>query len=867
MIKRYKENQAKQINQTLDPYLHLLPIVADSSEIASELVRGRSQLLKDDLPDLSPTLGSVAQTIWHLINSHNVKPEEIAIVTSSSDYKKRISEELSKYAGTAGVKLLDVYGLERAVSESTQQSKQIVPQWLPAFIAMADLPLIEDSEKVKTALDFSEILNLLINKGVDLKEKELDAVEISKAIKERLKNEGDKSAYLFGYERQTTLNEKDIDQLVNIFQKFIRDYYTLKSQLGYVDIQDLVHSEQGKSAFDGKRFVFVLNVSDMTTMQQELIRVQAEKAGVKAYFLLASEASLYYFKGADTTLKAFKGNINTLDFYLHFDETKIKHDAPPNEPKIKTEEVNRNQLYSAPVYFAQQEIGKKVAIVTENNNQVEEIGRILESQGHEYNIYITLKPNKEALKKIAQKFEEKFKSKDPKPEDVKSLFNDLLESNDGIAMTDGIAIKTLNAAERNVNQFWELYEKEPFQRFLADKKVDLKQALIYTILTSNFYKPFIKLGNNKNIVATVYQLPAEKFDIIYVSSGAKGKGQQLSATSLLGEAIEKICQIQEDEERKRQEATLKVLKNRAREEVIIITGTSEAIRPEIPRSKDLIKGEKFEIINTSDFVFNYFNNLRTVSFSMLKDIKNPAEFLIREILGYKEYSEPAEIGSEMHEIFMRSNENKLSKEEREALKGNGNIVFLSNKEKIDSIIGAEYKYVPGSAEQGIEIEFDELTKVLDPDKKVLDLDKIPKERPKIKVKGVPDAIFEKQEGGRTKYLIIDYKTGASKDYEEEYAAQLLFYKLLFSLKNSIPIENIKTAVAYVGLRGKLDDKSAATYELHWITQKEEDDAKDFLIDRVNDLIKYVSDPKAFTNELPIESVRDRLDSLKGLLRP
>jgi len=69
---------------------------------------------------------------------------------------------------------------------------------------------------------------------------------------------------------------------------------------------------------------------------------------------------------------------------------------------------------------------------------------------------------------------------------------------------------------------------------------------------------------------------------------------------------------------------------------------------------------------------------------MLKDIKKPVEFLSREILGYKEYSEPAEIGSKMHEIFMRSNENKLSKEEREAL-GNDKI-FLSNKEKIDSII-------------------------------------------------------------------------------------------------------------------------------------------------------------------------------------
>ena len=832
MVNRYKENQAKQINQTLDQYLHLLPI-ADSSEIASELVRGRSQLLKDDLPDLSPTLGSVARTIWSLINSHNVKPEEIAIVTSSSKYKEKISEELSEYAGTAGVKLLDVYGLERAVSESAPQSK-IVPRWLPAFIAMTNLPLIEESEKVKTALDFSEILSLLLNKGVDLK-KGFDAVEISKAIKEQLKKEGDKSAYLFGHEHQTTLNKKDIDSLVNIFQEFIRDYYTLKSQLGYVDIQDLVDSKQGKSVFDGKRFVFVLNASDMTTMQQELIRVQVEKAGVEAYFLLASEASLYDFKGADSDLKAFKGN--NLDFYLNVEETKIKHYVPPNEPKMKKEDVNQNQLYSAAVYFAEQKKGKKVAIVPENNYQIEEIGRILTSQGLEYTISTTLKPNKETLNIIAQEFEEKFENKVPKPEDTELLFKLLFR----LFSNDGIAIKTLNITEQNVNQFWELYEKEPFQRFLTDKKVDLKQAIIYAILTSNFYEPFIKPGNNKNTVATVYQLPMEKFDkIFYVSSDAKG--QLRSATSLLKEEIGKLYHIQQRSEEQKRQDTLKVLENIAGE-VIIINGTSKAkSRPEIPRSKDLIQGEGFEIINTYDFVFNYFKNLRVVSFSMLKDIKKPAEFLIREILGYKEYSEPAEIGSKMHKIFMLSNENKLSKKERKALKRNGNVVFLSNKEEIDSIIKrAGYKYVPGSAEQNIEIGFDELTKVFD---------KIPKAIPKtLKGKGVPDAIFEKQEGDRTRYLIIDYKTGASKDKEEEYAAQLLFYKLLFSLKNNIPIENIETAVAYVGLRGTLDYKSAAKYELHWITPEEEDNAKDFLGKRVSELIAYVSNPQAFTTKL------------------
>jgi len=845
MVNKYKKNQAKQINQTLDPYLYLSPIV-DPRKTALELAGCRSQLLTDNLLDLS--LDSVAQTIWHLINSHKVKPEEIAIVTSSSKYKEEISEELSKYAGTAGVKPLDVYELEKSVSESTLQSK-IVPQWLPAFIAMADLPLIEESVKVKTALDFSEILNLLLNKGLDLKEKGFDAVEISKAIKERLKKEGDKSAYLFGYERQTTLNEKDIDSLVNIFQKFIRDYYTLKSQLGYVDIQDLAHNKQGKSVFDGKRFVFVLNVSDMTAMQQELIRAQAEKAGVKAYFLLASEASLYDFKGADPDLKAFKGN--NLDFYLNFKETKIKHYVPPNEQsKMKNEEVNWNQLYSAPLYFAQQEKGKKVAIVTETNYQVEEIGRILTSQELEYNIHITLKSNKEALNIIAQAFEKVFESKVPKPEDTELLFK-LLSLR--FPKNEGIAIKTLDAAKRNVNRFWELYEKEPFQRFLGDKKVDLKQALIYTILTSNFYKPFIKLGNNENTVATVYRLPMEKFDtVVYVSSGAKG---QLSATSLLGEEIRKLYHIQQRNEEQKRQDTLKVLGNIAGE-VIKITGTSKASRPEIPRSKDLTKGEKSEIINTYDFVFNYFNNLEVVSFSMLKDIKKPGEFLIREILGYEGHSEPAEIGTKIHEIFMHSNENKLSKEEREALERNGNIVFLSNKEEIDSIIKrAGYRYVPGSAEQNIEIKFNELAKVLG-------LDKIPKT---LKGKGVPDAIFEKQERDRTKYLIIDYKTGASKDYEKEYAAQLLFYKLLFSLKNNIPIENIETAVAYVGLRSTLDDKSAATYELYRITQKEEDDAKDFLRECISDLRVYVSDPQAFITELPIESLRDRLDSLKAFL--
>ena len=75
MVNKYKEKQAKQVkdNQTLDPYLYLSPIV-DPRKMALELAWYRSQLLKDNLLDLSPTLDSVAQTIWHLINQHNVKP-------------------------------------------------------------------------------------------------------------------------------------------------------------------------------------------------------------------------------------------------------------------------------------------------------------------------------------------------------------------------------------------------------------------------------------------------------------------------------------------------------------------------------------------------------------------------------------------------------------------------------------------------------------------------------------------------------------------------------------------------------------------------------------------------------------------------
>ena len=67
--------------------------------------------------------------------------------------------------------------------------------------------------------------------------------------------------------------------------------------------------------------------------------------------------------------------------------------------------------------------------------------------------------------------------------------------------------------------------------------------------------------------------------------------------------------------------------------------------------------------------------------------------------------------------------------------------------------------------------------------------------------GKIDAIFKKND----EYLIVDWKTSKKDDDSAEYRQQLEIYKRVYSIHAKVPVEKIKVAIAYIGLRKTIND--------------------------------------------------------------
>jgi len=827
-----KTKKKQESGPTLDMFFDT---ALDADRIAKGLTE-RSQAIVDSSLHLPSDL--IADTVHRLINDHHVGPDEIAIVVSSQSYRSEILDYRID-----GVEAHDFNSFLRKVSGLAKC--EIVPHWFGPFIAMADLPVIDTMAKIVLAHSFSETLEFLLGQGINPKQRILAKNELRKIIREKL---GDNGAYLFGSRYQKRLSAEDVDSLIGAFQKFVDNYYNMKQLFGYVDVLDIALSAQKESVFRGKKYVIIANASDLTPTEQLLIRKQVDAGQVKSLCLFATQNSIYGFRGADPALTVFRGKGSTLDYYLNFEEIKALHRDMSSSKQRYEVKVPTSKLSSTAVHFATKPEAvlqgnvKNVAIVTETNYYLDEIRRILRSQGIPYKASIRVKANEDVLSIAAKKFSDGFS----KPDDAMGLFASLK----AMFYPALDASETIAKAEKRVYELLELSKSKEFQHMLSSLKLDLKQALINAILLTDFSKRFDENAYSaRNIfVSTVYNFDWDAdFDAVVYVSSRRGGSQSLNATSLLSEAIYSYYRI------KKEEPVNPLVFLEKRFNIIKVDtpgrGTSEGYKlvspPAVADSASLMR----EVATDwKDRVYNYFLDFKAgkhISYSLLSLLEKPANFVLEKIYGIRTYSEPSELGTSMHDIFKLSNENLITNEIREKLKKSGDLIFLENKEKIDAEL-IKNGYSLKSAEERIEADLNKVAQKLGADQSALQL----------LASGVLDAVFEKREGDSLSYLIIDYKTGAGKEYESNYIAQLLFYKLLFSSARNVPPERIETAIAYVGVRGPLGEKSTARHELRIITADEEDRAgKPYLRDRINELLRYISKPEEFIRR--VEASNDR----------
>jgi DNA helicase-2/ATP-dependent DNA helicase PcrA len=243
------------------------------------------------------------------------------------------------------------------------------------------------------------------------------------------------------------------------------------------------------------------------------------------------------------------------------------------------------------------------------------------------------------------------------------------------------------------------------------------------------------------------------------------------------------------------------------------------------KAKELLKNKTGWI---RDFIKDWFANLDHVSFSSLPRLSRTPkgteraaqDYLISHILGIQEPSTSLELGSQIHQIaraLVMGEEYAIPEELGP---------FVSNIRALVDQIKRDYPEVV-AAEQPI----------------LLPLESLIGEGEGVNFQGIIDAIFRKSEG---EYLLVDWKTDKNKDRESSHRQQLQAYRCAFSASAGVPIAQVKVAVGYVGLRGRVNLNQ--TRALLDMKQPREDDFETFK-NRVKKVLLWRQTPESFLEEL------------------
>ncbi len=232
-----------------------------------------------------------------------------------------------------------------------------------------------------------------------------------------------------------------------------------------------------------------------------------------------------------------------------------------------------------------------------------------------------------------------------------------------------------------------------------------------------------------------------------------------------------------------------------------------------------------------DMISTYFKKLDRLSFSLVEAARDPYGFMKSYILKLPVISRQLSLGARVHKIAEglfngTLNENELDEVERK---------YFENIRRINAQIIKEYGARQIAAEEKIDAAAGSIFRSVD----------------SVTITGTVDAVYECVDGRR---LIIDYKTDKTTDYLGEHKRQLSVYRKLYANKNKIDEKKIVTAVAYIGLSGKINT-GRLDYMLEEVKPSE-------IIDKnveksFQNIMKYKKDPDTFIKDL-LESKGDEM---------
>ncbi len=308
--------------------------------------------------------------------------------------------------------------------------------------------------------------------------------------------------------------------------------------------------------------------------------------------------------------------------------------------------------------------------------------------------------------------------------------------------------------------------------------------------------------NEKVTLTTVHKAKGRQFDtVIYVPSKSR---ENSNFQDTIVEAILESKSINAKEELEEEGLRVNfVAFTRAMKELIIVSDKPEEyindysdikeIEAETISGYDLTESRKKayslflngdfdkakEILSNkekwiTEYVKKHFASLKHISPTSLCD--NAYDYLIRRIIKIDQVSKALQTGSSAHDIaecLARGQEIEVS-EEMKPFKDNTLKIIGEIKQKFPEFVEAEEK---------VEIPLKDILATDDD----------------IKFFGIIDAIFKNKES----YLIVDWKTDRDDSNDSKYRQQLDAYRRAYSVKHEIPLDKIKTAIGFIGLRSRI----------------------------------------------------------------
>ena len=243
-------------------------------------------------------------------------------------------------------------------------------------------------------------------------------------------------------------------------------------------------------------------------------------------------------------------------------------------------------------------------------------------------------------------------------------------------------------------------------------------------------------------------------------------------------------------------------------------------------------------------IFDYFENLTELSYSLIGYLRSPLEFLKNNILRIKWESPAANIGTVFHQYAKGMVEQAIPmRDAPEEI-----MPMLTNLDQIIHRHPRNYEKIPMKTEYRIVMQLS----------KFLDVPGIPDD---ILIKGTIDALFADLE--RKEFLVLDYKTSRSE--KSDYWWQIWTYCRLLAKSMGILPDEISGAIAYVSLRSPV--KSGDPLSSLEVKKFSELRRQASTVEaKILQLVEYKDDPEKFIKNLLSETPDSYLDKkLQNLL--